>query len=370
MPEDATLDLTIVVPTYKEVGNLEPLTQRIFEATTAAKITAEVLVVDDDSQDGTEVKCGELAEKYNIRLITRKQERGLASAVLHGLAHAQGRYLLCMDADLSHPPEAIPAMVQALANGADFVLGSRYGAGGMVQQGWGPHRWLASKLATALAAPLTTVSDPMSGFFALSRERFAASPRLAPLGYKICLELLVKLRPRRIVEIPIVFEDRKIGKSKLSLRVQIEYLRHLRLLYRYKYPLLVEIGHFLLVGGLGFLVDVAVYAGSQFVFGLNHLLARGLAFVCAATHNWLLNRHYTFVSGRRDPLLSQWASYLYVVLFGFVVSVGTYAILTTRAPFSDHRYLALIIGTLAGTAFNFIAARMYVFSRWPVRDPR
>jgi dolichol-phosphate mannosyltransferase len=359
-----TVDLTVVVPTYREVENLESLVDRVFQAVTAAGITAEMIVVDDDSRDGTQVKCEGLARRYDLRLITRKGERGLATAVLAGFRAGRGRYLLCMDADLSHPPEAIPQMVQALSKGADFVIGSRYVAGGGVEKGWGLYRYLNSKLATMLARPLTPVSDPLGGYFALPRGVFLRAVEPAPLGYKIALELLVRSRPEKITEIPIYFQDRKFGQSKLSLRVQLQYLRHLRRLHLFKYPFLSQLGQFLFVGVFGLVVDTTVYYALQLIAGLDHLLARPVSFLCAATNNWFLNRRYTFVYGREDAPGGQWVSYILVMLVGLVVNVGTYALLTTQTQvFSQRRLAALLIGIALGTAGNFLAARWYVFRR-------
>ena len=240
MSEQAT-DLTIVVPTYKDAEKICSLTEQIFRVTASAHISAELIFVDDDSQDGTEAICKDLAPKYNVRLIVRKGVRGLATAVIDGLKEARGRFLLSMDSDLSHPPAVIPEMFRVLNQGADFVIGSRYMTGGCVQQGWGFYRWLNSKVATLVARPLTSVTDPLSGFFALPRTMFLKSPKLSPIGYKVGLELLVKIALENIVELPISCENRKFGKSKLSLWVQIEYVRHLGRLYRYRYHSLSEV---------------------------------------------------------------------------------------------------------------------------------
>lgn len=356
------IDVSIVVPTYREVENLTLLVERVFEATRAANIVAELIVVDDDSRDGTDARCGELARRYDVRLITRKGERGLATAVIEGFRQARGRLLLCMDADLSHPPEAIPEMARALSEGAELVIGSRYLAKGAVEEGWGVYRWLNSKIATLLARPLTHVSDPLGGYFAVPREVFFRAGELSPLGYKIALEVLVRSRPERIAEIPIYFRDRKFGQSKLSMRVQFQYLRHLRRLYLFKFPFLLQLTQFLAVGGLGVLVDIAVYYALQLLLGVEHLTARAISFFVAATHNWFLNRRYTFVYGRADAAAGQWVSYLLVVLLGFVVNVGAYALLTTQTrTFARHPLLALLTGIVLGTASNFLAARWYVF---------
>jgi dolichol-phosphate mannosyltransferase len=148
---------------------------------------------------------------------------------------AQGDVLVVMDADLSHPPEKIPDLVAAIRSGAaDFAIGSRYIAGGGLGAEWGFFRWLNSRCATLLARPLTSVRDPLAGFFAMSRATFAAGAPFDPIGFKIGLELIVKCGCRRIEETPITFEARHAGHSKMTFREQLNYLRHLRRLYYYK----------------------------------------------------------------------------------------------------------------------------------------
>jgi dolichol-phosphate mannosyltransferase len=233
-PSDPPVDLSVIVPTFREADNIRPLTERVFRAARDAGLAVELIIVDDDSRDGTTELCAELSRSHNVVLLSRHGERGLATAVLLGFRNAKGRFLLAMDADLSHPPEAIPDVMRALREGADFVLGSRYVAGAGVEEGWGLLRWANSKVATLLARPLVRVSDPLSGYFALSRADFRRARDLSPLGYKIGLELLVKIAPTHVVEIPIQFKDRAAGRSKLSARVQLQYLRHLCRLYRYR----------------------------------------------------------------------------------------------------------------------------------------
>jgi dolichol-phosphate mannosyltransferase len=148
-----------------------------------------------------------------VRLLVRTADHGLSRAVLDGLRRATGDVLVCMDADLSHPPEAIPAMLAKLREGADFVIGSRYAEGGSTAHDWGFLRWINSRVATWLARPLTHVRDPMSGFFALRRQTFEAGRDFNPIGYKIGLELIVKCGCERVVEIPIHFADRRFGSA-------------------------------------------------------------------------------------------------------------------------------------------------------------
>jgi len=235
-PAGSGRHISVIVPTYREAGNLRPLTTRISAALDAAGLDHEIIIVDDNSQDGTEEVCRELiAAGTKLRLLVRRDQRGLATAVMHGFDHGRGQILVCMDADLSHPPEAIPELVAAIASdSADFVIGSRYVPGGTTDQAWSACRWLNSRVATLLARPLTRARDPMAGFFALRRETYAQAAPLDPVGYKIGLELLVKCRCRRVLEIPIHFALRRVGESKLNLREQLRYLRHLARLMRFK----------------------------------------------------------------------------------------------------------------------------------------
>lgn len=229
--------VSVVVPTYQEVENIRVLVERISGAMTAAAMAVEIIIVDDDSRDGTEKLVSELAgEGFSVRVEVRVNQRNLSTAVTDGFKLGVGEFLVCMDADLSHPPEKIPEMVGKLRSGeSDFVLGSRYVAGGSTDAGWGLFRWVNSKAATILALPLVRVKDPMSGFFALRSETFESAASLSPIGYKIALELLVKCRCRNVVEVPIEFADRRFGQSKLNLSEQLKYIRHLGRLYRFKF---------------------------------------------------------------------------------------------------------------------------------------
>ncbi len=227
--------VTVVVPTFREAANLPVLIPRLAAALDAAGRTYEVIVVDDNSRDGTAELMAEMALKHPVRLLVREHERGLSSAVVRGLSEGRGELLVVMDADLSHPPEKVPDLVEALLTGqGDFIIGSRYVAGGGTDHHWGFFRWLNSRVATWLAAPLTRARDPMAGFFALRRRTFAGARKLDPIGYKIGLELIVKCPCRHIHEVPIQFNNRLHGKSKLSIREHANYLRHLARLYRHR----------------------------------------------------------------------------------------------------------------------------------------
>lgn len=224
--------ISVIVPTYNECENLAPLVERVQAALAQRK--HELLIVDDRSPDGTAAAARRLAERFPIRCVVRETERGLATAVIAGLRAAHGEYCVVMDADLSHPPEAIPALVDCLARDASvqMSIGSRFVPGGRVDLHWPLHRRLNSLIGRVLARPLTPVRDMMSGFFCVRRSELRLEA-LAPVGYKIALELIVRHRWTRVVEIPIAFADRAAGHTKLSVGEQLRYLRHLGRLYRF-----------------------------------------------------------------------------------------------------------------------------------------
>jgi len=228
--------LSIIVPTFQEAPNISSLVREVARELAPVIPEWEVIIVDDNSRDGTTAACDSLQKHgFPLKLVVRKNKRGLATAVLEGFTRAQGPVFVVMDGDLSHTPAAIPVLYRAIENGAEFALGSRYISGGDTDDKWTFYRYLNSKFASLLARPLVSVSDPMSGFFALPRYLWERCRDLSPIGYKIGLEIVVKCQPKNIKEVPIYFRTRKLGESKLTIQQQLLYLIHLRSLYRYKF---------------------------------------------------------------------------------------------------------------------------------------
>ena len=224
--------LSLVIPTYNEQVNLEALIQRIGRS--MGEIPYEVIVVDDDSPDGTGELAERLACRYPLRVLHRKGRRGLGTAVVEGLREARGEILGFMDADLSHPPESLPSLLEPIRDGtAEIAVGSRSVEGGGASDDWSRRRRLLSRFAKLLARPLTAVRDSTSGFF-LFRRAVIEGVRLTPRGYKIGLEILVKGRYRAVREVPIFFEERQGGKTKMSLGVSLDYLLHLGALFAHQ----------------------------------------------------------------------------------------------------------------------------------------
>ncbi|MDP7029986.1 MAG: glycosyltransferase family 2 protein [Phycisphaerales bacterium] len=357
--------VSVIVPTYQEVDSLGPLLARLGEVREGCDL--DVLIVDDNSQDGTEALIESLGLSW-VRLIVRTGDRGLSSAVLRGLSEATGEHLVVMDADLSHPPEVIPDMIAALQQGADFVVGSRYVPGGSTEDGWGVLRWINSKVATIMARPFTRVRDPMSGFLAFQRDRWASAVDLDPIGYKIGLELIVKCRCRNVAEVPIHFSTRRHGESKLSLAVQLQYLRHIVRLARWKFPGWSSFIPFAMVGASG----VAVYAGLLWLIEatVGDRIGRSAAIVIAIAvtmlWNFLLDRRLAFWYASRSAVLRQFAGFCAVCAVPVVINyLVTRWLLSDDVPTPWAGVAGALVGSVAGVIFNWFVSRALVFRKPP-----
>lgn len=352
------LSVGIVVPTYREVENIPHLVDRLRTLREKTGWNIDLLFMDDNSKDGSE----ELVRAINlswVKVVVRTADRGLSQAVLDGLHRSSGDILVVMDADLSHPPESIPELVRALENDADFAVGSRFAEGGSTDDDWGLFRWLNSRVATMLALPLTRLKDPMSGFFALRRSTFAGGRDFNPIGYKIGLELLIKCRCVRVVEIPIHFSDRRFGNSKLSLHEQLKYLQHIRRLYIYKYGKWSHLAQFLLVGTSGLVVNLLLLT----VFltaGVPPKAAVASAIFLSMTLNFALNRRFTFSNAGREPVARQFIGFISTSTFGAVVN---YFVTLWLWNLFHYNQIAAAIGVISGTAFNFVGSRYLIFRK-------
>lgn len=227
-------NISIVVPTYNEketiISFLEKATQQIL----MNKLDAQIIVVDDGSPDGTAELINNFCKVHtNITLLNRSKKMGLASACMYGFSQTDSNILGVMDADLSHAPDALPYLLNPLIyNLCDITVGSRYIPGGRVLN-WPLRRYFISRTAGFLGSMLTTVKDVTSGFFFFKRE-VIENVNLDPVGFKICLEILVKGNYQTIMEVPFTFCDRISGKSKMGMKEIYFYLQHLYKLYKYK----------------------------------------------------------------------------------------------------------------------------------------
>ena len=218
------MKLSIIVPTYNEAQNVPELFKRI-EASLKG-IPHEVIVVDDNSPDGT-ASIAQALGGERVKVYKRDRRMGLTSAILDGVKLAKSDLIAVMDADLQHPPELLPKMLEKVEEGHDIVIASRYVKGGGIR-GWSPIRKLISRGAIALAhllLPKTrSVRDPVSGFFLVKRAIMRDLKVANPSGFKILLEILAKASYSSVAEVPYVFEARRAGKSKLNLKEIVNYI--------------------------------------------------------------------------------------------------------------------------------------------------
>jgi dolichol-phosphate mannosyltransferase len=346
--------LSIVIPTYNESENIVPLVRQI--AAALKGYDYEVVFVDDNSADGTAETIERLSAGYPVRVIVRKDEKGLASAVVHGINNSTSEYVLVMDADLQHPPEVIPALIEKARSGVDVVIASRYVQGGGCQD-WGLIRRIISRGALGLAhlfLPATRpVNDPMSGFFMFNR-RVVDGIVLKPAGYKILLEVLMEGNIESVTEVPFTFVNRSGGESKLNARQQIEYLKHLYSLMR-RTGELVRFLKFCLVGLSGVLVNLGILWILTEFGGLPYQASAVISIEASIISNFILNDYFTFPQ-RRIPGIRHFFNRLWkfnvVSLAGAAINYGILMLFTEVA--GVYYIVSQLIGIIVATLWNYL----------------
>jgi glycosyltransferase involved in cell wall biosynthesis len=377
-PGPGDIEVSIIVPALNEAANLTELLQRIDLAMAGRwGRRYEVLIIDDNSTDGTPAVCAELAREYPLSLHVRsKPHSGLSGAVLHGLALACGKILVVMDADLQHPPERLPDLVAPLAAGdgsaPGFVLGSRYVAGGSMAEKWGVLRRFNSRVATLLARPFAgNTRDPMSGFFAMRRETYATGRYLTPLGYKVGLELMCKCRVGSVHEVPIHFNVRSHGQSKLTLKEQFRYLEHLSRLYDFHYPHGSPIAKFLIATGVSWLVGLALYLVLLSSFRpAERVIVPVLAYPAAILTTAAFHAHYVRV--QREFLVSRrpWLSFWVIAAAEWVCCAATAAWVAWRMRDATVTEAFLLTFGFATLVRYILRKELLMDIRGLRRDPR
>jgi len=356
--------ISIILPTYNEIDNINIIIPKIAETLDREGFKWEIIVVDDNSPDGTASVAEVFGEKYPVKVCVRKTDRGLSKAVIKGFELAEGDICLVMDADLSHPVEKIQDMVKPIiSNECDATVGSRNIPGGGCAE-WPFFRRIVSKLAGYMAKGVTSMSDPTSGFMAI-RKGILDNIDIDPLGWKIVLEVTVKAQPR-IKEIPILFSERKMGKSKLSLKTQIDYLHHLWRLYSFRYPEITQFLKFCMVGFSGIFIDTAVLVCLVELAFFDPRLAAIFAFTAAVSWNYFFNRVWTFKQGVDTKIAHTYITFLIICIIGLGIRIGIMHLLIRYAGMSEMPWyiLASLLGVTAATIFNFLGSKHIVFSRW------
>lgn len=357
-------ELCLIVPTYNEKENLPVLVERIHKSLEGYGYDYQIIVVDDNSPDGTAEIARELAGKYPIKTFCRKNERGLSSAVIAGFNQSEGKIIGAINADLQHPPEVLPQLLQAIHDGADIAIGSRYIPGGGIK-GWSFKRKVMSKVATMLAGlalpSIRKIKDPMSGFYLLKKE-VIQDVNLKPIGYKILLEILARGKANEVREMPYTFKPRVSGKSKLSLGVQINYLKQLFHLIAAKGEL-IRFLKFCLVGSIGVVVNMSSLWFFTEAGNLPYLLSYVIGIELAITNNFLWNSLWTF-RDKVDRILSittikSWLKFNTSRLMMIIVGLSIMTLLTEVAGFYYLVSNLFAIGVI--TFLNYLISRHWIW---------
>jgi dolichol-phosphate mannosyltransferase len=292
----------------------------------------------------------------------RRGEKGLATAVVHGLQFATGGIIGVMDADLQHPPEVIPALIKALEDGADMAVASRYIPGGGCPN-WGLSRKIISRAALMIAHLLLPssrpVKDPLTGFFMFRRENIEGAD-LKPVGYKISLEIMLLGNFQRIVEVPFIFEERSAGQSKLRPQQQIDYLQHL-------FSLMARTGEinrflkFIGVGVSGTLVNIGVLRLVTAFTGWNPKVQLIPGIEVSIITNFLLNDYFTFAdrrTGKVGSFFGRLLKYNLIALAGAFINWGTAALLVNAGM---NIFLADFIGIVIAFLWNYFFSTVWAW---------
>jgi dolichol-phosphate mannosyltransferase len=296
--------LTVIVPTYNEAGNIAELSRRI-TASMEPGVPFEVIFVDDSTDDTPQV-IEAVAREQGAPLTVLHREvpsGGLSGAVVEGLRLARANWVVVMDGDLQHPPELVPRLVEeGRCADADMVVATRYADGGTGAGLANAYRKLVSRSSTVVTRlmfprALAAVSDPMSGFFAVRRSAVAVD-ELRPTGFKIMLEMIVRSSPRRIVEVPFEFRERLAGESKSSVRQGVHFLRHLAAL-RLGDSALARTLAFGTVGLSGFIPNLLVLWTLTAALGMHYAIASVLSTQVAIIWNFVLLDLFVFTDSRR-----------------------------------------------------------------------
>lgn len=345
---------SVVVPTYNERENIELLLARLSASCEPLPVAYEIIVVDDDSPDRTWEKAESLSTEYPVQSIRRTTDPGLSRAVLAGIEQADHDIVVVMDADLQHPPERVPDLVEQLNSGCDLVVASRYASGGSFGD-FGLGRRLLSRLGDTLARILLReareVKDVMSGFFVLRKEVVDGAD-LDPAGFKILLEILINGDYKEVSEVGYRFGTRGAGESKLGFENSLNYLLHLGKLC-WRKGAFGKLLRFSIVGGLGAVANLLVLYLLKNL-GIYYLLAGAAGIEVGLLSNFWLNKLWTY----REVEISGFGGLLTALARDHLVrSVGMGINLFALWFFTEivglYYLLSQLLGIGLGTFWNF-----------------
>ncbi len=354
-------ELSVVVPTYKERDNIPLLVEKL--ARTLDGLAWEVIFVDDNSPDGTATVAREIgAGDARVRCVRRIGRRGLAGACIEGMLSSQAAYVAVMDADLQHDETLLTAMLERLRAGVDLAVASRFAEGASAAGLSSASREQASRVSNAMTRRLlgVTLSDPMSGFFMMRRDRFEElAPQLSSQGFKILLDIVATARGSlRIAELPFVFGERQHGESKLDTRVALDFAA-LILAKLTNDAVSFRFLLFCLVGLTGIAIHMATL---QFAlgFGIQFGWAQTIATFAAITWNFVLNNMFTY----RDQRLAGWRFLTGLIGFQVICAVGAISnvgIASVIYRYDPKWWIAGLGGALMGAVWNYVVSAAFVW---------
>lgn len=366
-------EITIIIPTFNEIDNVENIVVAVFNILQKNELKGEILVVDDDSRDGTAEAVRKLQSVYkDVHLIVRHEDHGLSQSVVEGFDNAQADVLQVIDADFSHPVELIPEFYQKVAvGGYDVVIGSRYTRGGDIRD-WPLKRRIISLGATVFGRVLfPEITDPVSGFFAVKKS-VVTGASMKPRGYKILMEVLGKGHWQTFTEIPFVFKDREEGESKLRLSTMVEYLQQcvdigwyaLGNSQSHVWKEWLKLAKFGIVGLSGIFVNTGLlYALTEYA-NLYYMVSAIFAIEASIATNFLLNDFWTFDGGNESRMgkrCHRFVSFQMVSVLGVGINMAILFLLTEYAHI--WYILSNIIGIFVAFAWNFFVNRNLTWRR-------
>ena len=354
------MKLSLVIPTYNEKKNIGELITKIQHEFKSNLIEGQIIVVDDNSPDGTGKILDTLKRKWgNLKVIHRRRKQGLSSAVLRGWKIANGDVLGVMDADLSHPPEKIAELFSAIGKGADIAIGSRYIKKGRIE-GWNLKRRLMSSMATFLSRIYTKINDPLTGFFMI-KKGVIKNIDLNPKGFKILLEIIVKGKYKTVREIPITFVNRVQGESKAGLNEVFYYLINLAGYLHYKKDVIREFFKFGAVGSFGALINIAILYLLTEKAGIYYIVSAIFAFAVAMSSNFILNKTWTFKEKIRAQIGKKYLQFGLISISALLVNLFFLYIFTEILGI--YYIISQILAISIAMIINFSGNKIWTFRK-------
>ncbi|AJY74606.1 glycosyltransferase [Paenibacillus beijingensis] len=365
------MELSIIIPSFNERENVKIISGRIIESLKNQDCAYEILFV-DDSKDDTPIILEQLSKEHSqVRYIHRENGRGLGTAVVEGFNKSIGKKIIVMDSDLQHPPELIPLIFQRLKEGTDLIIPSRFVPGGS-DGGLNTFRkfvsWTARTIGRISLKRMRNITDCTGGYFGLNRS-ILHNAQLDPIGWKILMEILVKCEYKTVHEIPYSFVSRHAGESKMSMKEQWNYLKHIaKLIWNSDEDRRFYL--FCAIGALGVGVNlISLYILVNFL-GLGDLRSSIIASFIAMVNNYLWNDNLTWKKYKKKSLKRRFFQFPKFLIVS-VVGIGITALLAQTASWLDlNIFFGQFAGIVAATLWNFKANSLWTWSNKDTNESR